>query len=95
MDRVPSGAAAIADGGRDTNPARDGIEARGAAPNIPPGARRRRKPPFSPALRRGRNAVERMFGGLEDSRRTATRRDRLAQNHLAAAHIAAAVSYRL
>jgi transposase len=50
---------------------------------------------FSPFLYRGRNAIERMFGRLKDFRRIATRYDRLAQNYLAAVHLAAIVSYRL
>jgi len=44
---------------------------------------------------RGRNAIERMFGRLNDFRRIATRYDRLARNYLAAVHIAAVVSYWL
>jgi transposase len=50
---------------------------------------------FSPALYRGRNAIERMFCRLKDFRRVATRYDRLATNFLAAVCIAATVSYWL
>ncbi|MEO0613429.1 MAG: transposase, partial [Pseudomonadota bacterium] len=42
-----------------------------------------------------RNAVERSFCRLKDFRRIATRYDRLAQNFLAAVHIAAIVCYWL
>jgi hypothetical protein len=37
---------------------------------------------FSPALYRGRNAIERMFCGLKDFRRVANRFDHLATNFL-------------
>ena len=49
------------------------IESKGAAPNIPPKANRRWKNCFSLYLYRIRNAIERMFGRLEDLRRIATR----------------------
>jgi len=61
----------------------------------PAKANRRRKNCFSPALYRGRNAIERMFCRLKDFRRIATRYDRLATNFLAAVCIAATVSYWL
>jgi transposase len=47
------------------------IEARGAAPDIPPKANRRWKNCFSPRLYRNRNAIERMSGRLKDFRRIA------------------------
>ncbi len=53
----------------------------GAAPDIPPKINRRWKPCFPPALYRGRNAIERMFGRLKDFRRIATRYDRPATNY--------------
>jgi hypothetical protein len=81
------------DKGYDTDPIRRQIEATGAMPNIPPKANRRWKNCFSPALYRGRNAIERMFCRLKDFRRVATRYDRLATNFLAAVCIAATVSY--
>ena len=85
----------IADRGYDTNRVREMINARGAAPNIPPKANRRFRPPFSRVLYRARNAIERMFGRLKDFRRIATRYDKLARNFLAAVQIAAAVCYWL
>ena len=81
--------------GYDSDAIRRQIEAAGAAPNIPPKVNRRWKPCFSPALYRGRNAIERMFGRLKDFRRIATRYDRLATNYLAAVRLAATVSYWL
>ena len=71
------------------------INERGATPNIPPKSNRRFKPPFSRALYRGRNAIERMFGRLKDFRRIATRYDKLAATFLAAVHLVAAVCYWL
>ena len=81
--------------GYDTNAVRRKIEAKGAAPNIPPKVTRRWKSCFSPYLYRSRNAIERMFNRLKDFRRIATRYDRLAVTFLAAVQIAAIVSYWL
>jgi transposase len=61
----------------------------------PANVNRRWKACFSPALYRGGNAIERMFCRLKDFRRVRTRYDRFATNYLAAACIAAAVSYWL
>ena len=83
------------DKGYDTNAVRQKIEAKGAAPNIPPKVNRRWKSCFSPYLYRNRNAVERMFGRLKDFRRIASRYDRLVVNFLSAVQIAAIVSYWL
>jgi transposase len=74
---------------------RRAIDARGAVPNIPPKANCRWKNCFSPALYRGRNAIERMLCRLKDVRRVATRYDRLAATYLAAVHIAAIVAFWL
>jgi len=62
----------------DTNAVRQKIEAKGAAPNIPPKINRLLKNCFSPCLYRSRNAIGRMFNRLRDFRRVATRYDRLA-----------------
>lgn len=69
------------------------IEAKEAAPNIPPKVNRRWKSCFSPYLYRNRISIERMFNRLKDFRRIATRYDRLAVSFLAAVQIAAIVSY--
>jgi transposase len=92
---VPPGALVLADRGCDTNAVRSAVEVRGATPNIPPKSNRRWKPGFSRVLYRGRNAIERMFGRLQDFRRIATRYDKLAVNLLAAFHLAATVCYWL
>ena len=83
------------DKGYDSDAVRRKIEARGAAPNIPPKVNRRWKNCFSPALYRDRNAIERMFCRLKDFRRIATRYDRRAVNFMASVCIAAAISYWL
>jgi transposase len=95
LERLPPCRILHGDKGYDTNPIRNQIEQHGAMPNIPPKASRRWKTSFSPALYRGRNAIERMFCRLKDFRRVATRYDRLATNFLAAVCIAATVSYWL
>jgi len=55
----------------------------GAWANIPP--KRNRKDPicFSPYLYRARNLIERFFNKIKQSRRVATRYDKLAANYLA------------
>ena len=95
LERLPACRILLADKGYDSDAIRHQIEAKGAAPNIPPKANRRWKPCFSPVLYRGRNAIERMFGRLKDFRRIATRYDRLAVNYFAAVCLAATVSYWL
>ena len=95
LDQVASAEIIHGDKGYDTNAVRQKIEAKGAAPNIPPKVSRVWKNCFSPYLYRGRNAIERMFNRLKDFRRIATRYDRLATNFHAAVCIAAVVSYWL
>ena len=95
LDAMPAVSLLHGDKGYDSDRLRRRIEAAGTAPNIPPKRNRRWKPCFSPALYRGRNAIERMFGRLKDFRRIATRYDRSATNFLAAVCIAAVVSYWL
>ena len=83
------------DKGYDSDAIRRQIEVAGALPNVPLKSNRRWKSCFSPALYKGRNAIERMFCRLKDFRRVATRYDRLAANYLAAVCIAATVSFWL
>lgn len=92
---MPAGIVVHADKGYDTDRVRRLIEGRDSAPNIPPRSHRRWKNCFSPYLYRSRNAIERMFSRLKDSRRIATRYDKLAVNFLAAVCLAATVSYWL
>ena len=68
LKRLPPCRILHGDKGYDTDAIRRQIEATGAMPNIPPKANRRWKNRFSPALNRGRNAIERMFCRLKDFR---------------------------
>ncbi len=95
LEYLPACRLLHADKGYDSDAIRRQVEARGAAPNIPPKTNRRWKTCFSPVLYRRRNAIERMFCRLKDFRRVATRYDRLAVNYLAAVCLAATVSYWL
>ena len=95
LEQMPGCCILHADKGYDSDAIRRQVEAAGAMPNIPPKANRRWKNCFSPALYKGRNAIERMFCRLKDFRRVATRYHRLATNYLAAVCIAATVSYWL
>ena len=95
LEQLPACRILHADKGYDTDAIRRQVEASGADPNIPSKVTRRWKACFSPALYRGRNAIERMFCRLKDFRRIATRYDRLATNYLAAVALAATVSYWL
>ncbi len=95
LERLPPTDLLLGDKAYDSDKLRRLIEARGAAPNIPPKTNRRWKSCFSPFLYRQRNAIERMFGRLKDFRRIATRYDKLARNFLAAIAIAATVCYWL
>ena len=87
LERLPPCRILHGDKGYDTDAIRRQIEATGATPNIPPKANRRRKNCFSPALYRGRNAIERMFCRLKDFRRIATRLgDELSRRRLYRSH---------
>jgi|TARA_B100000959_G_scaffold276526_1_gene331383 transposase len=95
LEWLPETVLVHGDKGYDSDAVRRKIEARGAAPNIPPKTNRRWKCCFSPVLYRDRNAIERMFGRIKDFRRIATRYDRLAQNFLAAVCLVATICYWL
>ncbi|ESY09249.1 MULTISPECIES: IS5 family transposase [unclassified Mesorhizobium] len=95
LDQMPAAVILHGDKGYDSDAVRRKIESKGAAPNVPPKVNRRWKNCFSPYLYRERNAIERMFGRLKNSRRIATRYDRLAHNLLAAVCLAAIVGYWL
>ncbi len=94
-DRMPAATILHGDNGYDSNAGRRKIESKGAVPNIPPKANRRWKRCFSPYLYRDRNAIERMFGRIEDFRRIATRCDGLATNFPAAICLVATICYWL
>lgn len=73
----------LADRGYDADWIRELARQQGAWANIPP--KRNRKDPicFSPYLYRARNLIERFFNKIKQSRRVATRYDKLAANYLA------------
>ena len=83
----------IADRGYDTNAIRDAITAQGALVVIPSTTNRRVPIPYDRQAYKARNLVERLWCRLKDWRRIATRYDKLARNFLAAAVIAATISY--
>jgi len=83
----------IADRGYDTNAIRALVAARGAEAVIPSTTSRRASIPYDRTAYRARNLVERLWCRLKDWRRIATRYDKLADNYLAAALIAASIIY--
>lgn len=83
----------IADRGYDTNAIRAAIAAQGAEVVIPSTTSRRAPIHYDRNVYRARNLVERLWCRLKDWRRIATRYDKLARNFLAAAHIAATLTY--
>ena len=85
----------IADRGYDANHLRRLLAERGIEAVIPSTITRRQPIPYDAEAYRDRNLVERMWCRLKDWRRVATRYDKLAQNYLAGALIAATVSYWL
>ena len=85
----------IADRGYDANHLRHLLAQRGIEAVIPSTITRRQPIPYDAAAYKDRTLVERMWCRLKAWRRVATRYDKLAQNYLAGALIAAAVSYWL
>ena len=83
----------IADAAYDSDGLRRVLRERGSWPVIPNNPTRKRPHPFDRDLYRGR--IERTICRLKDFRRIATRYDKLAQNYLAAVHIAAIVAFWL
>lgn len=83
----------LADAAYDSDALRAALIARGAKPVIPNNPTRKRPHPFDRDAYRLHNAVERAFCRLKGWRRVATRYGKLVRNFLAAATIAAIVSY--
>lgn len=83
----------IADRDYDTNAIRAAIAALGAEVVIPSTSSRRTPIPYDRDAYEARNLVERLWCRLKDWRRVATRYDKLARNFLAAALIAATITY--
>ena len=85
----------IADKAYDANSLRQLHAEQGAKAVIPSTLSRRQPIPYSKAIYRQRNLIERMFSRLKDFRRIATRYDKLARNFLAGVMIAATVVWWL
>jgi transposase len=83
----------VADRGYDSNAIRALIAECGAEAVIPPSSTRVRQIPYDRTVYRQRNLVERLWCRLKDWRRIATRYDKLARNFLAAALIAATITF--
>jgi transposase len=64
LDEIGTAELVHSDKRYDTNAVREKIEAKDAAPNIPPKVTRVWKNCFSPYLYKSRNAIERMFNSL-------------------------------
>jgi len=90
---LPPIARVVADRGYDSNALRALIAQLGAEAVIPPSSSRVRQIPYDRLAYRSRNLVERLWCRLKDWRRLATRYDKLANNFLATAAIAAAITY--
>jgi transposase len=78
LSRLRLGSMLLADRGYDADWIRAFATQRGAWANVPPRSNRR-----EPHLYRARNLVERFFNKIKQSRRIATRYDKLAANYLA------------
>jgi transposase len=83
----------VADRGYDSNALRALIAQLGAEAVIPPSSDRVRQIPYDRLAYRSRNLIERLWCRLKDWRRVATRYDKLANNFLATAIIAATIIY--
>jgi transposase len=83
----------VADRGYDSNAIRQLLADRGAEAVIPSSSSRVRQIACDKDAYRSRNLVERLWCRLKDWRCMATRYDKLGRNHLAAALIAATLTY--
>ena len=83
----------VADRAYDANTLRQFLAEHGVEAVIPSTASRKQPIPYDRTAYRQRNLIERMFGRLKDWRRIATRYDKLANNYLAALHLAAIVTW--
>ncbi len=88
LGSIGEGQVLLADRAYDSDALRAELAERGAWANIPPIARRKNRPAFSPFLYRYRNLVERFFNKLKHFRAIATRYEKHAQNYLALVKLA-------
>jgi transposase len=77
----------------DANSPRSALRQHGAEAVIPSTRSRKRPIPYDPIAYKQRNVIEPMFGHLKDFRRIGTRYEKLAQSYLAAAILAATVTW--
>lgn len=94
-DGAPDPETMIGDKGYDSDPIRDDLEERGAEPVIPTKANRKVQRPVDRKTYSLRNRIERFFNKIKNSRRVATRYDKLARNFFATAILAATVIWWL
>ncbi len=73
----------LADRGYEADWIRTPVNQQGAWANLPLKVKRKDPICFSPRLYRARNLVERFFNKIKQCRRTATRHDKFAANHIA------------
>ena len=85
--------ALLADRGYDSNAIRAAVQAQDAEVVIPSTRSRTTPLPYSRAMYRARNLIERLWNRLKDWRRVATRYDKLAENYLAGVKLASARSW--
>jgi transposase len=83
----------LADKGYDTDAVRSAVARLQAEAVIPSTASRRAPIPYDRTAYRARNQVERLWCRLKDWRRVATRYDKLANNYLSGALLAASLTY--
>ena len=81
----------LGDKGYDSNAVRQEIEDRGGEALIPSTASRKIQRTVDKAIYALRNRIERFFNRLKNSRRVATRYDKLARNFLAAVQLVSAI----
>ena len=72
----------IADKGYDSDTIRADLDSRGVAPMIPSRSNRRNPRPVAKRVYALRNRVERFFNKLKNSRRVASRYDKLAESFM-------------
>ena len=81
-DGAPDPETMIGDKGYDSDAIRDDLEERGAEPVIPTKANRKVQRPVDRKTYSLRNRIERFFNKVKNSRRVATRYDKLASSFL-------------
>jgi len=92
LDRAGPVRRLIADKGYDANHLRRLLAERQAEAVIPSTTSRANPIPYDTLAYKDRNRIERMWCRIKDWRRVATRYDKLAQNYLSGAYLAAALA---